>query len=267
MTTTEIPREDLYARAHAASEAGRFEEAARYGEQLAERDLLSPGLDDTATHITLINLALANFGLGRAARSEELLNRVLESELRTLGPDHGYPWMTRALLAEAVGAQGRYEEAAAHLQQVLDRAEAHGWPRHDAAIRARLAQARVLGRQQHWDRALPLARQAATEAAAAIPIPVALSARQLLGTCLRQTGELEEAELVTRSVLEDRRTYNGTTHPFTLEAASDLVLVLEAAGTPGRAREVAEEWAAPACATLRGDHTAVAVLTAALARP
>jgi tetratricopeptide (TPR) repeat protein len=264
VTTTEIPRDDLYARAHSASQSGRFEDAVRYGEQLAERDLRSPGLDDTVTHITLIDLALANFNLGRAARSEELLNRVLESELRMFDPDHGYPWMTRVFLAESVGEQGRYEEAEAHLLQVLERAEAREWPRHDAAIRARLAQARIFGRQQHWNRALPLARQAAAETAQAIPVPVALSARQLLGNCLRHTGELEEAEMVARSVLEDRRRYNGTAHPYTLEAASDLVLTLEAAGTPDQAREVAERWAPLAAETLGQDHAASAILNTAL---
>ncbi|MEY9840484.1 tetratricopeptide repeat protein [Streptacidiphilus sp. EB103A] len=242
MSTTEIPREDLYARARSASEAGRFEDAVRYGEQLAEHDLRSPGLDcSSVTHITLINLALANLALGRAAHSEELLDRVLKSEMRMFSSDDGYPWMTRVLLAESVGEQGRYEEAEAHLQQVLQRAEARGWPRHDAAIRARLAQARIFAQQQQWNQALPLARQAATEASQALPVPTALSARQLLGNCLRHTGELEEAEHVARRVLEDRQKYNGAAHPYTLEAASDLVLTLQAAGKPEQAVEVAEQ--------------------------
>ncbi|MEU6822423.1 tetratricopeptide repeat protein [Streptomyces atriruber] len=197
---------------------------------------LPPGRPDPSTttdhRATLNTLAhmLEHAGAFGAARL--LHQRVLDLEIRTLGPRHPDTLNSRNHLANALFGMGEQAEAIRLLRQTLaDRTRVLG-PDHPETLTSRHDLACALdGTGQHAE-AVSLLRRNLTDRARVLgPLhPQTLAGRLSLGLALDGAGEHAEAVRLHRQTLDDHTRVLGPEHHLTLLSRHNLAGALAGTG-------------------------------------
>ncbi|MDX5569103.1 tetratricopeptide repeat protein [Streptomyces sp. ID05-04B] len=145
-----------------------------------------------------------------------------------------------ARLAEAVGEQGRWEEAETLAREAVHRAETGLPATHEEALAARLALAWVLQRTGAPDTEEVL-RAVAGDLARVLGVRhrTTLASRHLLARLLREQERYDEALAVVRELAADRAGTLGPEHPHTLRAQADLAVLLHHVGHQEEAADLA----------------------------
>ncbi|MFE4869520.1 tetratricopeptide repeat protein [Streptomyces sp. NPDC056682] len=222
---------DQIAWAGHALHAGAFDEAATLYEQALERQEkeTATGLMDLAQ--TRYDLALCRYGQQRYADGEALLRQVIEIRREAFGAVHPAVVRAQARLVEALGEQGKWEEASRLALETVALGEALGH-RHESAIEARLAQAWTWYRLGQFEAAARLAGHVTLDLTAVrgAEHPQTLSARHLEVVIARERGQWGQAERQGRQVLDVRERVLGGEHPHTVLLRVDLTEILHHAG-------------------------------------
>jgi tetratricopeptide (TPR) repeat protein len=206
-------KNDLDARALAALQAGRPEEAERLYRQALARHEEQAGPKAPATLASVHSLGAVLLARGRYAEAEKLLQRAMASRRERLGKGHPATLASMTSLATALSRQFRYAAAI---------------PLYQEALRGQMA---AQGRDA----------------------PATLLALSGLAIALRFDGRLQEAEVHARWELDSRERVSGADHPQTLFAALQLAELVQAPGPlPGsRAPERAGDRGSGAAARRR----------------
>lgn len=186
-----------------------------------------PPTDPIAADFALLHADLL-LRRGRNGEAEHALRRTLDE----LGPEHPRFLAARSLLAQALAAQHRTEEALALARSVAETQERLG-PGSREALLARLQHAELLmGRAQRWD-------AAAQELEPLLPgllatlgeeHPDTLRALSLLVRAHTARGRMAEAYAVARELVPLLERVRGPDHPTTVGAREDLAVVLDGLG-------------------------------------
>ncbi|MFG2716918.1 tetratricopeptide repeat protein [Streptomyces sp. NPDC048416] len=232
MTTVLSPADQLVS-ARCALDAGIFDEAAALYEQALTRQESDPCADVLNVEETRFDLAMCRYGQQRYADSAALLRQVLAIRKEAAGPFHPLVITAQARLVEALGEQGRWEEASPLALETVALGEAIGHD-HEAAVAARLTQAWCWARLEQWEAAARLIVHVMYDLATlhGWEHPQTLSARHLQVTVARSRKRWEQAEVRAREVLILREQVLGTDHPHTVMLRADLTEFLQAAGHP-----------------------------------
>lgn len=230
--TAQTTHEHLRTQAEVALEHGDFAQAVALCQQLLPEVDAKFGLDHDAPWQFRLVLGLSLYGLGRFSEAELYHQRALEGRARILGPDHPDTLQARAWLADAVGEQGRMEEAEAIAQETIKLGNTKGLQSHTGVLMARLTVAWIRFRQERWEDATQLITSvcADLELRADADHRLTYSAGNLLAKCLQNTGDLNGAESRATQVYNGRMATLGLEHPNTIAIAHDLAGILAAAG-------------------------------------
>ncbi|MFE9407350.1 tetratricopeptide repeat protein [Streptomyces sp. NPDC006704] len=214
-----------------ALHAGAFDEAATLYEQALQQQE-----QDTATGLTDIaqtryDLALCRYGQQRYADGEALLRRVVDIRREAFGAVHPSVVRAQSRLVEALGEQGKWEEASRLALETVALGEALGH-RHESAIEARLALAWSWYKLGQFEAAARLAAHVTLDlrAVRGADHPQTLSARHLEVGIARERGQWRQAERQGRQILAARERVLGAEHPHTVLLRVDLAEILHHAG-------------------------------------
>ncbi|MEU9875435.1 tetratricopeptide repeat protein [Streptomyces phaeochromogenes] len=180
---------------------------------------------------------------GAFSAARLLHERVLDSQSRTLGPQHPDTLTSRNHLANALFGMGEPAEAIRLLRQTLeDRNCVLGRAHPDTLISRHDLACALDGTGQHAE-AVSLLRQTLADRVRVLGVvhPHTLASRDSLGPALDGMGEHAEAVRLHRQTLDDRIRVLGPEHPHTVRTRDDL----ETASAARRAAQRRQTWLRP----------------------
>ncbi|MFJ3173818.1 FxSxx-COOH system tetratricopeptide repeat protein [Streptomyces roseus] len=196
----------------------------------------------TAPHhrTTLNDLAQVLQEAGAFGAARLLHERVLDVEIRMLGPEHPDTLTSRNDLGNALFGMGEPAEAIRLLRQTLeDRTRILG-PVHPDTLTSRNDLACALDGTGEHAEALGLLRQTLDDRSRVLgpEHPHTLASRDSLGLALDGMGEHAQAVRMHRSTLDDRARVLGPEHPLTLLSRHNLAGALTRAGEQTEAEQL-----------------------------
>ncbi|MEM7585294.1 MAG: serine/threonine-protein kinase [Acidobacteriota bacterium] len=206
---------------------GRYAEAEALYLKFLELQQRRLGARDEAVGTTYNNLGTLYLSSFRYREAEEAYRQALDIRRRALGADHLYAAFSRANLALALIQRRRLTRAAPHLEQSREALQNIFRAEHPEVLRVDLLEAqrlRLLGNAAEAEARLRtlLDRVPASPASRNDPRS---RIRWELAFVHQQQGELEAAEALVRSILDDRRRTLGEQHPQTVLALDRLAEV------------------------------------------
>jgi tetratricopeptide (TPR) repeat protein len=215
--------------------AGSYTAALAVAESGLERE---HGLDVNHQAVLGLRLRLASARryLGRYTEADAEYRKVLDAELRVLGPDHPDTLATRYEIARMLADQGKAAEAEAEFRQVLDARHRVLGPDHPATLTTRHAVARMLADQKMPGEAEAEFRQVlnARHRVLGSDHPDTLTTRHEIARTLADQGK-PEAEAEFRQVFDVRLRVLGPDHPATLATRHNIARTLADQGKTGEA--------------------------------
>ncbi|MEU6688305.1 FxSxx-COOH system tetratricopeptide repeat protein [Streptomyces sp. NPDC046832] len=204
--------------------------------------LLDHTTDETlpAAQGALNSLAGVLYGAGAHTLVHALVQHLLQTETRVLGPDHPDTLGSRDYLADALYGMGQYARAAElHQHNLDDRTRVLG-PDHPHTLASRNSLARALHGTGEHARAVELHRQALDDRTRVLgpDHPRTLGSRDDLARALHGMGEFGRAAELHQQALDDVIRVLGPDHPRTLYIRNNLAVALHGMGEYARAAEL-----------------------------
>ncbi len=177
------------------------------------------------------------------AESLALFQDVLDANVKKFGPDASETLATMSDLAAALLSQKKFPEAEALYQKILQARQKSPGPDHPDTVSIVQMMSFLQEDQKDYPAAITLARQAlaSTERREGPDAPATLAATTLLSGLLersRTPANLNEAETLTRRVLETRIRTIGAAQPDTLQSFETLASILKKKGDKAEATQV-----------------------------
>ena len=177
---------------------------------------------------------------GKNAGAEKMLRETIDSEQRTLGPEHPTTLTGKRFLAFALQSQGQYDEADKIQRAVLDAMRRTLGREHIETLLATNEMANITKDKGDLPAAEKLYREA-METSRRVFGPEdqnTLLATSNLAAILRDEGHRVEAERMLRELLEAKRRVLGPEHPQTLTVMHNLANVLADLGKNAESEEL-----------------------------
>ena len=199
------------------------------GAQNIERSLASQPQVRAKLEATIGNV-YTNLGIYKAAAP--LLERAVETQQRTLGPDHSETLSSMNALANVYWYQGRYDEAEPLYVAVLDRRRRTLGQEHAETLQAAYDLGSLYTVQRRWTEAEQLTRQTfeIQRRVAGEEHPDTLSTMNNLASLFWRQARYSDAEPLYVKILEIRRRSIGGDHPDTLTSIHNLATTYDALG-------------------------------------
>lgn len=156
--------------------------------------------------------------------ASDLLQKILDEQVRVLGPDHVDTLRTRQSYAHSLGGAGDAMTAAQMLRPLLaDHLRLLG-PDHEDTLRTRQFLAVNLGEAGYREEAVGMLRVLLADRGRVLGAehPHTLRTRHLLARNLLLLGAQDEAVALLRQLVAERERLLGGEHPHTRRAAEDL---------------------------------------------
>lgn len=215
------------------------------------------GADYPGTLKTLSNLAVAIDHQGRLKEAENLNNRALDGYCKILGRDHLLTLRVRSNLSGLHRAQGRYVRAEEMIREVLEVFLKVLGPDHFHVAIAYYDLGEILheeGRLQEARKCYQLSVAVMESDSCSPNHPLLLRTLDAFGILCRESGDLQEAELLATRAYESNLDLLGWDDPYTLVAANNFGEMLHAQGKRAEARSIYDRCLASFTKLLGEDH-------------
>ncbi|MFF4399295.1 tetratricopeptide repeat protein [Streptomyces sp. NPDC001480] len=220
--------DDLYQRLRAIMEAEGLPTPLNRGAGTAHRIALginrafaaTAGPDLRRRHIAAVEQGKAGDWKGAAGQ----LQKILDEQIRILGPEDPDTLRARQSYAHSLGGAGTPVEAAGLLRQLLaDQLRILG-PDHEDTLRTRQFLAVNLGEAGHREEAIGMLRVLLADRGRVLGAehPHTLRTRHILARNLALTGARDEAVALLRQLVAERERVLGVEHAHTRRARGDL---------------------------------------------
>jgi tetratricopeptide (TPR) repeat protein len=191
---------------------------------LAVMERITGDHDDSAIQTLRKNLAKVIEAQDRAAEALELRERIVQSQVRSLGPDHPFTLDSRFDAALNLLKQHRYEDAVAAFASLVDDRQRVLGKDHPEVLLSRLNLALTLRQSGRSAEALTQYRvlHAAQTKAYGADSPRVLETATFIGSCLNELHQAPEAEKLLKATVTKLTKAAGWEAPLTLDARQAL---------------------------------------------
>lgn len=211
---------------------GRAREAEELHKHVLDSRERLLGLSHPDTLMAMANLGMSYFSLKDLDRAEELLDIVFHERSRVLGADHAYTLWAINDLSKIRCAQGRPLEAEAMLTSILPTVTRTLGEEHIGMSMTKVNLVRCYIAQERWSDARLLLLETIQVQKAKMPEqhPDRIQSALMLATITKHLGDLEEAEMLLKNVVEVSTKVHGSDDIRTRRAMGQLAAVHIAQG-------------------------------------
>ncbi|KAA3606064.1 MAG: serine/threonine protein kinase [Planctomycetota bacterium] len=216
----------------------------------------------------LLAIGQANAAFGRPGEAEKHFRACLDIGLPLHGPSHPEILAARNELAVLFETSGRYHEAEATFQQILEGLDGTDGLNLLRLLSVKMNLGLVAFRLGKVEASIEMLEAVLDDYLNIEPYPreEVEDCQHNLASICRQSGKLQRAETLATSAWESRRRYLGEDHPKTLSSLHEIGAILETQGQPEVARERYRQALQLAERRFRTDHPLRMRLRGELAR-